>query len=108
MCVCVRTEKFAAKQFAESEMSGDWRNPVVPVDVVSWIVQQLSEVSQHTKLATTAMRHVVAEFTQLQKMRAMDTTTMVEALSAAGTRSVSSGAADNWVGRTTDPALRKL
>ena len=55
------TQKFGAKQFAENEMSGDGKNPVVPVDVVSGIVQQPSEVSQHTTSVTTAMRHLVAE-----------------------------------------------
>ena len=47
VCVCVRTEKFGVKQFAENEMSGDGRNPVVPVDVVQWIVNQLY-VPRHT------------------------------------------------------------
>ena len=36
-------------------MSGDERNPVVPVDVVQGIVSQLSEVSEHTTSATMAM-----------------------------------------------------
>ena len=48
VCVCVCTEKFGTEQFVEGEMSGDGRNPVVPVDVVQGIVSQLSEVSQHT------------------------------------------------------------
>ena len=96
------------KQFAESEMSVDGRNTVVPVDVVSGIVQQLSEVSQHTTSATTAMRHLVAKITKLREMRVRDTTTVVEALAAAGTRSGSPGAVDNGSWRTTDPALRKL
>ena len=54
------------------------------------------------------MRHLVAEITQLREMRVMDTMTVVEALAAAGTRSGSTGAVDNCIGRTTDPALRKL
>ena len=41
-------------------------------------------------------------------MRARDTTTEVESLAAAVTRSGSPGAANNGVGRTTDSALRKL
>ena len=89
-------------------MSGDGRNPTVPVDVVSGVVEQLSEVSQHTTSATTTMGHLVAEITQLRKRSARDTTTVVEALAAAGTRSGSTGAVDNVIGRTTDPALRKL
>ena len=89
-------------------MSGDGRNPAVPVDVVSGVVEQLSEVSQHTTSATTAMSHLVAEITQLREMRVRETTTVVEALAAAGTRSVSTGAVDNGIGRTIDPALRKL
>ena len=40
----MRTKKFGVKQLEEGEMSGDGRNPVVPVDVVSGNVQQLSEV----------------------------------------------------------------
>ena len=59
------TEKFEVKQVEEKEMFGDWRNPVVPVDVVQGIVHQLSEVSQHTTQASTAMRHLVAEIAQL-------------------------------------------
>ena len=47
-------------------MSGDGRNPVVPVDVVQGIVSQLSEVSQHTTSATTAMRHLVAAIANLR------------------------------------------
>ena len=88
-------------------MSGDSRNPVVPVDVVQEIVNQLSEVSQHTTSATTAMMHLVAEITNLREMRARDTTTVVEALAAASTRSGSPVVADNGVGRA-DPALMKL
>ena len=72
------------------------------------VVQQLSEVSQHTTSATTAMRHLVAKITKLREMRVRDTTTVVEALTAAGTRSGSPGAVDNGSWRTTDPALRKL
>ena len=98
-CVCVRTQKFGAKQFAEREMSGDGRNPVVPVDVVQGIVSQLSEVSQHTTSATTAMRYLVAEIANLHEFRTRDTTSVVEALAAAGTRSGSPGAVNNGVGR---------
>ena len=46
-------------------MSADG-NAIVPVDVVSGIVQQLSEVSQHTTQASNAMGHLVAEITQLR------------------------------------------
>ena len=56
-------------------MSGE--STVVPVDVVQGIVQQLSSVSQHTTSAIAAMRHVVAEITDLRELRAMDTATMV-------------------------------
>ena len=109
-CVFVRTEKFGAKQNTEGELSGDGRRTAVPVDAVSGIVQQLSEVSQHTTQASNAMRHLVAEITQLREMRTRDTTTFVEALAAVSTRSESMCAVDNWTGRlgTTDPALRKL
>ena len=72
MSVC--TEKFGAKQFVAGEMSGDWRNPVVPVDVVQGIVSQLSVVSQHTTSATTAMRHLVAEIANLRELRTKDAT----------------------------------
>ena len=89
-------------------MSGDGRNPVVPVDVVPVIVSQLSEVSQHTTSATTAMLHLVAEIAGLLDMRSRDTATMVEALAAASVRSGSPGAVDVVDGKTTDPALRKL
>ena len=88
-------------------MSADG-NPIVPVDVVQEIVQQLATVSQHTTTATTAMRHLVAEIVGLREMRTRDTTTMVEALSSAGVRSGSPGALDGGVVRTTDPAIRKL
>ena len=88
-------------------MSGDGRNPVVPVDVVQWIVRQLSEVSQHTTSATTAMRHLVAEIANLRELSTGNSTSMVEASAAASTRSGSPGAVDNGVGRS-DPALRKL
>ena len=110
MCesMCVRTEKFGAKQFAEREMSGDGRNPVVPVDVVQGIVSQLSEVSQHTTSATTAMRHLVAEIANLRELRTRDAPSVVEALAEASTRSWSPGAVDNGVGRTTDQSVRKL
>ena len=64
-------------------MSGADGNPIVPVDVVHGIVQQLSTVSQHTTSATTAMRHLVSEIAGLREMRTRDTTTMVEALTAA-------------------------
>ena len=89
-------------------MSGDGRNPVVPVDVVQGIVSQLSEVSQHTTSATTAMRHLLAEIANLRELRTRDATPVVEALAAASTRSGSQWAVDNVVGRTTDPAVRKL
>ena len=88
-------------------MSGDGRNPVVPVDVVQGIVSQLSEVSLHTTYATTAMRHLVAEIANLRELMTRDATSVVEALAAASTRSGSPGAVDNGVGRS-DPALRKL
>ena len=81
------------------------RNPVVPVDVVQWIVSQLSEVSQHITSATTAMLHLVAEIANLRELRTRDATSVVEALAAARTRSGSPGAVDNGVGRS-DPALR--
>ena len=103
----MRTEKFGAKQFAELEMSGDGRNPVVPVDVVQGIVSQLSEVSQHTTSATTAMRHLVAEMANLGEWITMDATSVVEALAGARRKSGSPGAVYNGVGRS-DPALRKL
>ena len=96
--MCVLTEKFGAKQIAEKEMSGDGKTTVVPVDVVSGIVQQLSEVLQHTTQAWNAMRHLVVEITKLREM----------ALAAVCTRSGSPGAVDNGTGRTTNPALRKL
>ena len=73
----VRTEKFGAKLLNGREMSEEDRNPIVPVDVVQGIVQQLSTVSQHTTSATTAMRHLVAEIAGLRDMRTRDTTTMV-------------------------------
>ena len=76
--------------------------------MVSGIVQQLSEVSQHTTQASNAIRHLVAEITQLRKMRTRNTTTVVEALAAVCTRSGSPGAVDNGTDRNTDPALRKL
>ena len=91
-------------------MSGKGKTTVVPVDVVSGIVQQLSEVSQHTTSAPNAMNHLVAEIAQLRELMSMDATTVAKALAAAGSRSVSPGAVDNVTGRswTTDPALRKL
>ena len=64
-------------------MSGADGNPIVPVDVVQAIVQQLSTVSQHTTSATTAMRHLMAETAGLREMRTRDTATMVEALASA-------------------------
>ena len=54
------------------------------------------------------MRHLVAEIAGLLEMRSSDTTTMVEALAAASVNSGGPGAVDNGVGRTTDPAVRKL
>ena len=89
-------------------MSGADGNPIVPVDVVQGIVQQLSTVSQHTTTATTAMRHLVAEIAGLRNMRARDTTTVVEALTAASLGSGSPGVVDGGVVRATDPAVRKL
>ena len=89
-------------------MSGAEGNPIVPVDVVQGIVQQLSTVSQHTTSATTAMWHLVAELAGLREMRTRDTTTMVEALAGAIVRSVSPGVIDGEVIKTTDPAVRKL
>ena len=89
-------------------MSGEEGTIVVPVDVVQGIVQQLATVSQHTTTATTAMRHLVAEITGLREMRTRDTTTMVEALTAASVRSGSPGALDAGFVSTTDPAVRKL
>ena len=68
-------------------MYGDWKTTVVPLDVVSGIVQQLSEVAQHTTSASNAMLHLVVEITQLMEMRTRDTTTVVEALAAVGVRS---------------------
>ena len=98
--VCAYRE-FGAKQFAEWEMSGYGRNQVVPVDVVQGIVSQLSEVSQHTTSATTAMRHLVAEIANLRELRTRDATSVVEALAAASTRSGSPGAVDNGVPLST-------
>ena len=89
-------------------MSWDGKTTLVPVDVVQGIVQQLSEVSQHTTLATTAMRHLVAEIAGLREMRTRDTTTMVEALASASVRSGSPGVVDGGVVRTTEPAVKKL
>ena len=74
-------------------MSADG-NPIVPVDVVQGIVQQLATVSQHTTTATTAMRHLVSEIAGLRDMIQSDTTTMVEALAGASVRSGSPGASD--------------
>ena len=88
-------------------MSADG-NPIVPVDVVQGIVQQLSTVSLHTTSATTAMRHLVSEIAGLREMRTLYTRTMVEALSGASVRSGSPGVIDGGVIRTTDPAIRKL
>ena len=84
MCVC--TEKFGAKQLAEGEMSGEWKTTVVPVDVVSGIVQQLSEVSRHTTTASNAMRHLVAEIAQLRELRSRDATSVAEALATVGSK----------------------
>ena len=80
------------------------------MDVVTVIVQQLAEVSQHTASASNAMRHLVAEIAQLRKLRSMDATKVAKALAAAGSRSGSPGAVDNCSdrSRTTDPALRKV
>ena len=54
------------------------------------------------------MRHLVAEIAVLLEMKSSDTTTMVEALAAASVNSGGPVAVDNGVGRTTDPAVRKL
>ena len=89
-------------------MSGADGTTVVPVDVVQWIVQQLSTVSQHTTTATTAMRHLVSEIAGLRDMKTRDTTTMVEALAGASVRSGSPGMVDGGVVWTTDPAVKKL
>ena len=89
-------------------MSGADGNPIVPVDVVQGIVQQLSTVSQHPTSATTAMRHLVAEIAGLREMMARDTTTMVEALAGACVRSGCPGVTYGGVIRTTGPAVRKL
>ena len=87
-------------------MSGAEGNPIVPVDVVQGIVQQLATVSQHTTTATTAMRHLVSEIAGLRDLRQMDTTTMVEALAGASGRSGSPGVIEWGVVKTTDPAIR--
>ena len=89
-------------------MSGADGNPIVPVDVVQGIVQQLATVSQHTTSATTAMRHVVSEIAGLKEMRQMDASTVAEALAGAGVRSGSPGVIDGGGVRTADPAIRKL
>ena len=73
------TDEVGAKQFVEWEMSGDVRNPVVPVDVVHGIVNQLYKVSQHTTSATTAMRHLVAEIANLRELMTRNATSVVEA-----------------------------
>ena len=75
-------------------MSGADGNPIVPVDVVQWIVQQLATVSQRTSSATTAMRHLVSEIAGLREMRTRDTTTMVEALAGVSVGSGSPGVID--------------
>ena len=74
-------------------MSGADGNPVVPVDVMQGIVQQLATVSQHTTTATTAMRHLVSEIAGLRDMRQR---AMVEALAGASVRSGSPGVIDGW------------
>ena len=53
------------------------------------------------------MRHLVAEIAGLREMRTRDTTSVVEALAAAGRRSWSQVEVDNGVG-SADPSLRKL
>ena len=90
------------------EVRGADGNPIVPVDVVQGIVQQLATVSQHTTTATTAMRHLVSEIAGLRDLRQRDTTTMIEALAGAAVRSGSPGVFDEGVVRTTNPAVRKL
>ena len=91
-------------------MSGEEKPTVVPVDDVSGIVQQLSEVSQHTTSASNAMRHLVAEIAQMRELRSRDATTVAEALEDPGSRSGSPCAVHNGPGRsmTTEQALRKL
>ena len=89
-------------------MSGADGNPIVPVNIVQGIVQQLATVSQHTSSATTSMRHLVSEIAGLRDLRQRDTTTMVEALAGASVRSVSPGVVEVGAVRTTDPAIRKL
>ena len=83
---------------------------VVPVDVVSGKVLQLTEVSQHTTSASNAMRHFVAEVTQLKELRARDVTSVADAFATTGSRSGSPGVVDYGTGKsaTTDQALRKL
>ena len=83
-------------------------NPIVPVDVVQGIVQQLATVSQHTSSANTAMRHLVSEIAGLRDLRQRDAPSMVEALAGAGVRSGSPGVLEWGVLMTTDPAIRKL
>ena len=87
------TEKIGAKQQKSGEMSAEG-NPIVPVDVVQGIVQQLATVSQHTTSATTAISYLVLEIAGLRDLRQRDTTTMVEALAGASVRSGSPGVID--------------
>ena len=107
MCVCVCVPRGSERNICGERDVRRWEEPGGAGDVVQGIVNQLSEVSQHTTSATTAMRHLVAEITNLQEMRAMDTTTVFEVLAAAGMRSGSPGAVDNGFGMA-DPALMKL
>ena len=75
-------------------MSGADGNPIVPVDVVQGIVQQLATVSQHTTSSTPALRHLLSEIACLRDLRQRDTTTRVEALADVTWRSRSPGAID--------------
>ena len=80
------------------------------MDVVSGIVHQLTEVSQHTTSASNAMRHLVAEIAQLKELRARDVTSVAEVFATIGSMSVSPGVVDygTWKSSTRDQAFRKL
>ena len=67
---------------------------VVPVDVVSGIVHQLTEVSQHTTSASIVMRDLVAEIAQLNEIRARDVTAVAEVFATIGSRTWSPGVVD--------------
>ena len=83
---------------------------VVPVDVVSGIVHQLTEVSQHSISASKAMRDLVAEIARLKELRARDVTSVAEVFTAIGSRSRIPGVVDYGPVKsaTMDQALRKL